>query len=301
MANSFFYTDANGNKQGPLTPEQLQTLATKGIITPDTLLESEAGQQGKAGQIRGLKFKTADPSPSTGDSVTKKKPFNVAGTIEKLTASFKNLNAATPSSTGSFGEIPPNAVAAINTLNFHYRMMHGCLAAGLVLLGIFVLLRGVEGGDAIYYFANFMLLVAGAVGIVGGVFGLILLYHLWKVIPEDIARTTPPNAVGFMLVPLFFLYWIFVAIIGLSEDMNKTFRQREIHCRVNEVWGMVFCVLFTNLLALFSIEFGIMGEAGGSFVFFIAILLTIACFSVLLAFFKSVKNGAIVLLEQEEA
>ena len=79
--------------------------------------------------------------------------------------------------------------------------------------------------------------------------------------------------------------------------MNKTFRQRGIHCRVNEVWGMVFCVLFTNLLALFSIEFGVMGETGG---IFITILLTIACFSVLLAFFKSVKNGAIALLEQGE-
>ena len=301
MANSFFYTDADGNKKGPLTSEHLQTLATKGIITPDTLLESEAGHTGKAGQIRGLKFNTVEP-PSVADNSDAKKPFKVTGTIEKLTTSFKNLTTAAPPSTGGFGETPPNAVAAIKKLNFHFRIMQGCLATGLVLLGFFVLLRGAPiGGDAIYYFANFLLLVAGFAGIVGFVFGLILLYQLWKVIPEDIARTTPPNAVGYMLVPLFFLYWMFVAVVGLSEDMNKTFRHRGLHYRVNEVFGMVFCVLLTNLIALFSIEFGIMGETGGSFVFFIAIVLTIACFSVLLAFFKSVKNGAIALLEQGEA
>jgi len=55
MAN-FYFTDADGTKQGPLTPEQIQALAKKGIIKPDTMLESDAGHTGKAGQIPGLKF-----------------------------------------------------------------------------------------------------------------------------------------------------------------------------------------------------------------------------------------------------
>ena len=61
MAN-FYFTDADGMKQGPLTPPQLQALAKRGIIMPDTILTTDAGQQGKAGQIRGL-FPIA-PSPS---------------------------------------------------------------------------------------------------------------------------------------------------------------------------------------------------------------------------------------------
>ena len=94
MAN-FYFTDADGNRQGPLTPEQIQALADRGTITPDTLLESEAGHTGKAGQIRGLKFDTTKPPPSTDNSGAKKKPF-VAGIIEKLATSFKNLNTAAP-------------------------------------------------------------------------------------------------------------------------------------------------------------------------------------------------------------
>jgi hypothetical protein len=55
MAN-FFYTDANGCKQGPYSNPQLQELATQGIITPYTPLETDGGHTGVAGQIPGLNF-----------------------------------------------------------------------------------------------------------------------------------------------------------------------------------------------------------------------------------------------------
>ena len=60
MAN-FFYTDTNGQKQGPVTDQQLRTMAAQGIITPNTPLETEGGHKGTAGQIRGL-FATAPAS-----------------------------------------------------------------------------------------------------------------------------------------------------------------------------------------------------------------------------------------------
>jgi len=51
---NFFYTDANGQKQGAISPSQLKELVAQGIITPDTLLETDTGHKGKAGQIKGL-------------------------------------------------------------------------------------------------------------------------------------------------------------------------------------------------------------------------------------------------------
>jgi len=50
MAN-YFYTDANGLKQGPISREQLHELATRGTITPETPLETDIGHKGLAGQI----------------------------------------------------------------------------------------------------------------------------------------------------------------------------------------------------------------------------------------------------------
>ena len=51
---NFFFTDATGKKQGPLNALQLKALAERGIITPTTLLETDTGHKGTAGQLRGL-------------------------------------------------------------------------------------------------------------------------------------------------------------------------------------------------------------------------------------------------------
>ena len=59
---NYFFTDANGNKRGPLTPPQVRALAAQGIITPETPMETDGGHKGRAGQLRGL-FKTNEQSP----------------------------------------------------------------------------------------------------------------------------------------------------------------------------------------------------------------------------------------------
>ena len=61
---NFFLTDKNGTKHS-LTEQQLQTLAAQGRITPQTPLETDTGHKGLAGQIPGLNFNTAAPSPFT--------------------------------------------------------------------------------------------------------------------------------------------------------------------------------------------------------------------------------------------
>jgi len=60
---NYFFTDADGSQWGPLTVERLQTLIDRGTITPTTPLKTDAGHTGLAGQIPGLKFNTAAPSP----------------------------------------------------------------------------------------------------------------------------------------------------------------------------------------------------------------------------------------------
>ena len=80
MAN-FYYTNETGTKQGPLTPEQLQALADRGIITPDTPLETDTGKQGKAGNLPGLKFNAAEPSPFAQPAQVTQNPATAAGKI----------------------------------------------------------------------------------------------------------------------------------------------------------------------------------------------------------------------------
>jgi hypothetical protein len=55
----------------------------------------------------------------------------------------------------------------------------------------------------------------------GFVVQIMLVYKLWSAINDGQARTTPGKAAGFMLIPLFNLYWIFQAVHGFAQDYNK--------------------------------------------------------------------------------
>jgi len=74
---NFFLTDADGNKQGPLTIERLQTLIERGVVKSNTPLETDTGHKGLAGQIPGLKFNAAASSPFVQPTQAAPLPGNV--------------------------------------------------------------------------------------------------------------------------------------------------------------------------------------------------------------------------------
>ncbi len=64
-------------------------------------------------------------------------------------------------------------------------------------------------------------MVGGLIGIYAFVVLAILIYKMWKAIPQTVARTTPGKAVGFLFIPVFDLYWWFQALWGWSQDWNS--------------------------------------------------------------------------------
>jgi len=72
----------------------------------------------------------------------------------------------------------------------------------------------------------------------------ILLYRFWDLIQDGSPRTTPGKGIGFLFIPFFSLYWKFVAIHGLAQDMNRYTRDRGIATpRVNEELALTLCIL----------------------------------------------------------
>ena len=253
MAN-FFYYDANGQKFGPVNDAQLKALAAQGAIHPQTPMEADTGHKGTAGQIPGL-------------FVAAQLPF-----------------AQMPQT------VPMAGPTTIKTLNIFFHVFWISMVVGtpLCLMGAVAVTFGaiVEswGGMAAPLFlvgGVIVLMISGLVLVGATVFMFMLLYQLWKLIPAEIARTTPGKAVGFSFIPFFNLYWVFVAYKGLGEDMNKTLRQRGIQYQVNEGLGLAICILLPC-----------------GFVPYIGILFSLAGEIVMIFFFQSVKNGAIAMLRQ---
>lgn len=154
--------------------------------------------------------------------------------------------------------------------------------------------------------------------ILGVTYGAMFLYQCWKLIPADIARTTPAKAVGYSFIPFFNLYWFLVAFYGLGKDMNETLRRNRIAYRVNEGLGLAYCILVVAMCASFLIwvccvihdEYtrpyhnDVVRDicdtlAVGSIIVFCAAAISFLIVGVF--FLKSVKNGAIVILEPERA
>lgn len=51
---------------------------------------------------------------------------------------------------------------------------------------------------------------------------LIVHYHSWAMLPPKVATTTPGKAVGFLFIPVFHFYWVFVSFYNLASDANRT-------------------------------------------------------------------------------
>ncbi|MDO4584459.1 MAG: DUF4339 domain-containing protein [Planctomycetia bacterium] len=117
--------------------------------------------------------------------------------------SFYFLPSTFPEETVDFSTIPPGVLLPM--------LLSGLLCLGLIVLSV--------------------------------VCHCMLLYNLWKIIPPSIARTTPGKAVGFLFIPLFNLYWIFIAYYVLSKQLNAVSTQKGLPPMLSPEFALVTCIL----------------------------------------------------------
>lgn len=73
---------------------------------------------------------------------------------------------------------------------------------------------------------------------------LVLVYKMWRVVPEAFARTTPGRAVFLLFVPLFNIYWMFQAYWGWTKDFNRFASNRGLRVRrMPEEVALALCLL----------------------------------------------------------
>ena len=58
------------------------------------------------------------------------------------------------------------------------------------------------------------------VSILATAFMMILLFKCWKALPEAHRKTTPGKAVGFLFIPFYNFYWVFVSFPALAKGYH---------------------------------------------------------------------------------
>ena len=181
--------------------------------------------------------------------------------------------------------LPIMAIDDVDTLNSYFsNYLYKTIWAVLFLFVgvVFLLIASANSNGHLIWSGGIAIVGAIIHGIQGLVYKMKLLYQLWKLIPADIARTTPGYAVWLNFIPIFAYYWQFVAFWGLGTDLNKTLQRQGIPYQVNSSLGLGLCITHSCIVILPGI--GILGTLVGEIV--------------TIFFLKSAKNGAITLLEQ---
>ncbi|HUS68403.1 MAG TPA: hypothetical protein VMZ28_27905 [Kofleriaceae bacterium] len=92
--------------------------------------------------------------------------------------------------------------------------------------------------------------------LLGAIFLWVLLYKAWAAIQDGHARTTPGKAVGFLFIPIFNIYWLFIAIGSWGKGFNAFAERQGIQHRAPAGLFMLHCVCsfipFVSLITLFT-------------------------------------------------
>ena len=216
---------------GPVPAGELQQLAAAGTIGPETFVWTEGLEDWiPASQIEGL-FAAA---PQAVEAVAESPPGGVV--------------AAAPLEEGEVaaaGDYPPTTFIS----NASYGLLTGLVIGAIVLylVGLVLLAKDAATGaaGAAGTLGLGALALGGGVLVFGSIVSLIYLHRAWKSLQFGMPRCTPGKAVGFLFIPFFNLYWIFVAYYGLAQDWNRirgTFPNLATAPRLSEGVFLTYCI-----------------------------------------------------------
>lgn len=226
---------------GPYTGAQLVEYGQQGSIAAETMVWTESMPEWlPASQIPGLLPEVAAPAPVTAAVATTSTAWAPPG-ARRATSSVAVTSArAISSGTAQAAVGGPYPMIAVKGANFG--LWVGTFAGGVFLLFIAVIMffKGVtdsvvaaaeaqKSGEATTEMAGagqmgmagILIFIGAVVLMVSTIFYCMNLYRAWACLQPGGAQTTPGKAVGFLFIPFFSLYWVFVAINGLPKDWNR--------------------------------------------------------------------------------
>jgi hypothetical protein len=128
-------------------------------------------------------------------------------------------------------QAPPLATAAggVPGAALKWSFLAGYASFWVIGVGGFALVSALvppdDGGSTL---AAVVMLVGMALFLMAPVSAVVWLYQAWSSVPPELRYTSngtamsPGKAIGFLFIPLFNLFWIFMANIGLCDAVNRT-------------------------------------------------------------------------------
>lgn len=205
-----------------------------------------------------------------------------------------------PGSAPSIAGAPPRGpaavvnTAAIKKIDWRLALVFNCVTVGILTWCGF--LSATNNFWYRYHGETFCGVVALCSLVLTVVFSCMLLYKCWTVVANDTSPVSPTKAVGFLFIPFFNLYWMFVAFPKLSLLLNDHASALRTEKPTNYGLGMALAVL-----AVVAMTFGFLsGLVDGdreveNMLAGVGVLADLGSFVVWILFFKDVARVAEVV------
>ena len=249
-----WFVHSNGEQMGPYTGQQLVEYAQQGNIVAETMVWTEGmAEWAPASQVPGLI--PAAPAPAPAPVATTSAAWAPPGSRLATSGARPATAVATTSYAAQVAPVGgPYPYFPVKSASFG--LWVGSFAGSFVLF-ILALVILITGGEEKAGLAGIICLVGVIVMLLSGVFFCINLYRAWACVQSGGVQVTPGKAIGFMFIPFFNLYWVFVAINGLPKDWNRvvsSYEDLKTAPKLSETTFLLYCIgMFFAPLALIMI------------------------------------------------
>lgn len=217
MAMSEWYYSHDGQQKGPVPVSELARLASSGEFDPEKDLVWREGMPDwqPAASVSELSFGKPAPETATAEPAAPSaggfNPYSAPTTYE----------ATAPHS--AVGDLPP-----VKRANF-------AICATLLIIGVLgfvasyipMILEIMKDPENPNFSQDTTMVMGGgflvsfALMMAGQIFSLVYLYRAWFLLQPHTSFATPGKAVGFLFIPFYNLYWVFVAYWRWSQEWNR--------------------------------------------------------------------------------
>jgi len=159
------------------------------------------------------------------------------------------------------------------------------IIANLIGIGIFLLDPPAGTELSVVVICNLFLISLGVLGIfTANIIGMWMLYNIWGLLPVRHSPTTPAKAVGYLFIPFYNFYWVFVAYLQLGRSLNFELGRDNRAPIVKDGYCIAFCILqiCVCLFALIPI---------------LNLLTAVFCAAMCVQVFKQLKDAGIAIID----
>ncbi|GAA5494415.1 hypothetical protein Rhal01_00576 [Rubritalea halochordaticola] len=231
---NWHYIDQQGQQQGPVSAENLQALAQAGAITTETQVWTEGLEEWVAAsavenllpaQPEAIE-PAAQPVITPTDPMIPSTPTTAPVQGSPVSATETPQHAEAWEEPAAATNIYPHTIAKggnFGTLIMLYIVGIASILIPMMITAAMAASNNLEN-DAVTTGAGLGMMIGLFVGwgllVFANILQLIYLYRAWDCLQPGGATVTPGKAVGFLFIPLFNLYWVFVAYGQLAKEWN---------------------------------------------------------------------------------